>query len=332
MPLTLYYLIVSIPVFNIQIRVKIMSYPHVSVLLEEFLSFYKDRQIRYFVDGTLGAAGHAFALLEAHPEIELFIGIDQDNTALEIAKTRLEKWKDKILLIKGNFEDLKDHLEKKQISFVDGLLFDLGVSSMQFDIPEKGFSFMHDGPLDMRMNGDALLTAEEIVNQWSEQEIGRVFREYGEEKQWRLAARSIVKAREEKPIKTTKELATVLNPLFSWKKKGINPLTLIFQGLRIAVNRELSVLEKMLPQALDCLNKGGRLSVISFHSLEDRIVKNVFRYAADDKESTSGIGGVFLDKKPTVELLTRKPVVPTEEEIQANPRSRSAKLRVVEKL
>lgn len=309
-----------------------MSYPHVSVLLHEFLRFYEDKYIRYFVDGTLGAAGHASALLEAHSEIELFIGIDQDETALKIAKERLKPWKDKVLLVKGNFENLKEHLEKNKIASVDGLLFDLGVSSMQFDIPEKGFSFSHDGPLDMRMNADSLLTAEEIINTWAEQDIARVLRDYGEEKQWRQAARVILKAREEKPIRTTKELAAVLNPIFSWKKKGINPLTLIFQGLRIAVNRELDVLEKMLPQALNCLSPGGRLSVISFHSLEDRIVKNVFRYEADDKESSSGIGGVFIDKKPTVKILTRKPIVPTEEEIASNPRSRSAKLRVVEKL
>ncbi len=309
-----------------------MTFPHISVLLNEILRFYEDRQLRFFVDGTLGAAGHAAAILEAHPEIELFIGIDQDETALAIAKQRLVKWKDKVLLIKSNFEDLSMQLDKHKISTVDGLLFDLGVSSMQFDIPEKGFSFSHDGPLDMRMDAEALLTAEEIINSWSEQDIGRVFRDYGEEKQWRLAARTIVKAREEKPIRTTRELVAVLNPIFSWKKKGINPLTLIFQGLRIAVNRELDVLEKLLPQALERLNPGGRLSVISFHSLEDRIVKNLFRYAADDKVSTSGIGGVFLDKKPTIEQVTRKPIVPTDEEIQVNPRSRSAKLRVAEKL
>lgn len=305
---------------------------HTSVLLREFLRFYEDKSLRYFVDGTLGAGGHAAAVLETHPEIELFIGIDQDDTALRIARERLLPWQQKILLVKGNFEDLKKHLEKKQIRFVDGLLFDLGVSSMQFDIPEKGFSFSQDGPLDMRMNQEALLTADEIVNTWSEQDIGRVLREYGEEKQWRMAARAIVSAREKEPIRTTKQLAAILNPLFSWKKKGINPLTLIFQGLRIAVNRELDVLASMLPQALDCLVKGGRLSVISFHSLEDRIVKNCFRYAADDKENTSGLGGIFLDKEPMIQILTRKPVSPSDEEIQSNPRSRSAKLRVVEKL
>jgi len=308
-----------------------MTHPHISVLLNEILSFYEDRPIRFFVDGTLGAGGHSEAILKAHPEIEKLIGIDQDDLSLATAKKRLEPFGDKVVFIKGNFEDLDKYLKTANIKHVDGMLFDLGVSSMQLDIAEKGFSFSKDGPLDMRMNQDSQLTAAEIINTWSEKEIGRVLREYGEEKYWRKAASAIVLARNEKLIKTTTELADLLRPLFSWKKKGVNPLTLIFQGLRIAVNRELEVLEKMIPKALESLGKGGRLSVITFHSLEDRIVKNLFRFEASDKFDTVGLGGVFKDKVPTIKILTKKPIPPSDDEVKINPRSRSAKLRCVEK-
>lgn len=309
-----------------------MTYPHIPVLLTEILSFFAPLKIRYFVDGTLGAAGHAESILKAHPEIECYIGIDQDDLSFEIARKRLAPWEGKVVFIKGNFEDLKKHLERLKIDKVDGMLFDLGVSSMQLDIAEKGFSFMKDGPLDMRMDQTSELTAEIIVNTWSEKEIGRIIRDYGEEKRWRLAASAIAQARNEKPILTTTALKELLSPLFSWKKKGVNPLTLIFQGLRIAVNRELEVLEKMLPQSLECLEQGGRLGVITFHSLEDRQVKNIFRFAASDKFDTVGLCGVFRDKEPTAKILTKKPVSASLEEVDLNPRSRSAKLRFIEKL
>jgi 16S rRNA (cytosine1402-N4)-methyltransferase len=203
---------------------------------------------------------------------------------------------------------------------------------MQLDQPERGFSFMREGPLDMRMDPNNPINAADIVNTWSEQELGRIFREYGEEKQWRAAARVIVNAREEQSIETTHELANILKPIFFWKKKGINPLTLIFQALRICVNRELEVVEKIIPEAISCLSSGGRLAIISFHSLEDRIVKNAFRYAASDKEDTFGIGGVFINKTPLVKMVTRKPIEASDQEVARNPRSRSAKLRVIEKI
>lgn len=309
-----------------------MTYAHVSVLLNEVLECFADTDLRLFVDGTLGAGGHSEAVLKTHHEIKTLVGIDQDPVALKIASERLSSWKNQTLLLPGNFSEMPSLLASNGIKKVDGILLDLGVSSMQFDMPEKGFSFMQEGPLDMRMDPQGPLTAADIVNTWSEQELGRVFRDYGEEKQWRAAARTIVAARNKSPIKTTKQLADTLRPIFSWKKKGINPLTLIFQGLRICVNRELEVLEKILPEAIDLLSPRGRLAVISFHSLEDRIVKNVFRFAASDKYDTSGIGGVFLDKEPSVTLVTRKPICPTDVEIERNPRSRSAKLRVIEKI
>lgn len=308
-----------------------MTIPHTSVLLNELLEFFKDHHLKYFVDATLGAGGHSEAFLKAHPEIELLIGIDQDPVARKIAAERLAPWKERVQIIPGNFSDLKTHLAKLDISAIDGIIFDLGVSSMQFDLPEKGFSFMRDGPLDMRMDPTKELTAAVIVNTWSEAEIGRIFRDYGEEKRWRAAARTIVTLRKEKPINTTLELADVLRRAIPYTKKGINPATQAFQALRICVNAELDVIEKAMPDAIDFLAKGGLLGVISFHSLEDRIVKNAMRFAASDKFNTDGIGGVFLDKEPIVNLITKKPVAPSDEEIESNPRSRSAKLRIVEK-
>lgn len=313
-----------------------MTIPHFSVLAKEILHHFEGRVLKVFVDGTLGAGGHSQIILEAHPEIETFVGFDQDPTALKIAQERLDIWKNKTKIVKSNFGALAENLKKLSITGVDGILLDLGVSSMQLDQAEKGFSFMRDGPLDMRMDPEAELSAHVVINTWSETDLGRIFRDYGEEKQWRAAARAVVKARSEGPIDTTLQLAKVLQPAVvrkPYKKGGINPLTLVFQGLRICVNDELGVLERVLPQALKALNPGGRLAVITFHSLEDRIVKNVFRDAASDKLDTSGLGGgLFLDKEPEVTILTKKPETATEEELKLNPRSRSAKLRVVEKL
>jgi len=308
--------------------------PHRSVLLEEVLASFEGVCLDVFLDGTLGAGGHAEAILAAHPEIERYIGIDQDQQALSLASQRLEKWKDKLQLSHANFSKFDEVLNALSIFALNGALVDLGVSSMQLDQSERGFSFSKAGPLDMRMNFESALTAEEIVNEWSEAEIGRIIREYGEEKKWRLAARKIVEKRVEGRIVTTTQLADLLKPLFPWNpRKGINPLTLIFQALRIAVNRELAVLDDFMPKMIDRLIPGGRLAVISFHSLEDRIVKEHMRLAASDKWDTSGLGGgLFRDKKPTGTLVFKKPLKPTEEEVQQNPRSRSAKLRVIEKM
>lgn len=311
-----------------------MTIPHSSVLLDEIVHFFHTQSLRRFVDATLGAGGHSEAILKDHPEIELLIGIDQDPTAREIAKKRLADWEQKVKIVQGNFSELASALEGISINSVDGIIFDLGVSSMQFDMPEKGFSFMRDGPLDMRMDPSGTLTAAEIVNTWPEEQLDRIFRDYGEEKRSRAAARAIATARKHKPIATTLDLAEALKIALRPHpfKRGIHPLTLVFQALRIAVNGELDVLKAVLPIAIQRLSKGGRLGVISFHSLEDRIVKNAMQFAASDKVHTSGISGMFLDKEPQVTILTKKPIVPSEEEIEQNPRSRSAKLRVVEKL
>lgn len=309
-----------------------MIQPHIPVLLTQVLQLFSESHLRIFVDGTVGAGGHAAAILEAHPEIQLFIGIDQDPMAIEIAREGLAPWKSKVALIHSNFEEIPSLLKDLHVEAVSGILLDLGVSSMQLDQSEKGFSIMRPGPLDMRMNPKNRLTAADIVNNWSEGELGRIFREYGEERQWRVAARGIVAARAKKQFQTTQELVDALQPLLSFSKKGIHPLTLIFQALRIAVNRELDVLSRVLPRVIDLLEPKGRIGVISFHSLEDRIVKDYFRFAASDKYDTQGIAGVFLDKMPTVKQVTRKPLSADEKEIKQNPRSRSAKLRCVEKI
>lgn len=302
---------------------------HQSVLLYEVLNIFGSLNLEIFVDGTLGAGGHSFEILSRHPELKLLIGVDQDPDALQIAKKRLSAWKEKVVFQKGNFSDLKSYLQNRRIEKVDGILLDLGVSSMQFDRAERGFSLKNDGPLDMRMDPDNSLTAEEIVNTWKETELGKIFREFGEEKRWKPAAKAIVKGR---PVHTTLELVELLSKVLGKPQKGkIHPATRIFQALRLVVNQELEKLQAVIPEAVEYLRPGGRLAVISFHSLEDRIVKKEFRYLADDKESTRGIGGVFISKDPLVNVITRRPIEPAAAEISRNPRSRSAKLRVVEK-
>lgn len=308
-------------------------FPHAPVLLTEVIQAFESLNLQVVVDGTLGAGGHAQALLEQHPEIQYYIGVDQDPDALALAAERLKHWTPKVFFRHGNFAQFDLFLKELNLSSANAILVDLGVSSMQLDQPRRGFSFMKEGPLDMRMNPLEELTAAEIVNTWSEQELGRIFREYGEERQWKIAARTIVRARVSHPFATTQDLKVVLTPVLArFAKKGIHPLTLIFQALRICVNRELEVLESFLPKAIEYLAPEGRLGVISFHSLEDRIVKTHMRLAASDKWETSGLSGLFRNKDPTVKIITKKPIEPNLEEIEKNPRSRSAKFRVVEKL
>lgn len=318
---------------NYTIKGLMSRYPHTSVLINQCLAGFEGLRIQTFVDATLGAGGHAEALLSAHPEIEHLIGIDQDKSALEIARQRLKDFPGvNLSLLHGNFSDLHVLLEKINVPQVDAILVDLGVSSMQIDQPERGFSFMREGPLDMRMNKDQTLTAADIVNTWEEKHLVEIFFKYGEEKESRKAARAICFDREKAPFETTLQLASMLERVLKRSKRDLHPATKIFQALRIAVNRELERLEQFLPQALAALNRGGRLETISFHSLEDRIIKQRFAYYASDKESTSGIGGHFIDKKPQAIIISRRPLIATDEEIALNPRSRSAKLRILEKL
>lgn len=312
---------------------KMSKIAHHPVLVAEIIKLLETSKLGIFVDCTVGAGGHAEAILSAHPEIKMYVAIDQDPTALTLAKERLRKWEGRVMFQKGNFASLETILNQVGISEVDGILIDLGVSSMQLDQAERGFSFQKDGPLDMRMDPTNPLSAALVVNTFSQRELEIIFRDLGEEKYWRPAARAIIQARQLEEIATTAQLVKILQPVIKVKPgKGIHPCTLIFQALRIYVNRELEVIEQVIPQAIRKLAKGGRLGVISFHSLEDRIVKNLFRHAASDKWETQGLAGLFRDKIPEIKLLNRKPICGSPEEIQFNPRSRSAKLRFIEKL
>lgn len=284
---------------------------HFPVLLKEFIEVFKNKQIQIFFDGTLGAAGHAMAILEDHPEINMFIGFDQDKDALDIANENLKHWMNKVKLVHANFRELDKILDDMEIKYCDAMFFDLGVSSMQFDIGKRGFSFRFDAELDMRMDKNNPLTAKEIINSWTESELERIFREYGEERKSKKAARQIIDKRKKKTINTTFELIEVLKPVLGWAQK-INPVTRIFQALRICVNDELNAVKEGLKKAIDRLNEDGLIAVISFHSLEDRIVKHLFK--GDDR----------------LEIITKKPIRPSFEE--KNRRARSAKMRVAKKV
>src|SRR3990167_270638 len=296
--------------------------PHISILIEEMAQVFSSRTFSVFVDGTVGAGGHAKKILEEHPEISRFFGFDQDPEALAIAAKTLEPWKDKVRLVHANFVDFDEVLQEEGIAFVDGFFFDLGVSSMQLDNDYKGFSFLKEGPLDMRMNPLNELSAKEIVNEWSEQELGQIFRDYGEDPRWKAAARIVVEERRKGPIRTTTQLADLLSNALKSKIRGkLHPATLVFQGLRVFVNKELDVLEKVLGKVIQFLAPKGIVGVMSFQSLEDRIVKNIFRDAARSvKEGQKKL-------IPVMELLTKKPIIPSLQEIRRNSRARSAKLR-----
>lgn len=285
---------------------------HIAVLEKEVLEAFKNKNLKIFVDGTVGMGHHANALLEQHKEIEVYIGIDQDEEALKHAKVTLQQYGTKVALLHGNFREISTFVAEK----VDGILLDLGVSSMQLDLPDRGFSFQKDGPLDMRMDRNIRLTAKEMINRFSEKKLQEIFFQL-EVPAPREAARLLVQQRDKEPILTTKQLK---DAMFDWTRRTSrkhNPMTLLFQALRIYVNDELGALEEALQKAFLLLNKDARLVVLSFHSLEDRIVKNFFRDKAKEKKAV---------------VLTKKPVVPTEKEMQINRRSRSAKMRILEKI
>ena len=302
---------------------------HIPVLLEEVLESFKDLKLNIFFDATVGAGGHAKEILKQHPEIKIYIGVDQDKCALKKAEENLKNYGEKVRLVNDNFEHLDIILKKLEISRVDGFLFDLGVSSMQLDVEERGFSIKKIGPLDMRMDISKKLTAEEVVNTYSAKDLEKIFKDYGEEKRAKIIAKAIANRREKKRIATTRELSDVVEKVVR-KKRKIHPATLVFQALRIYVNDELRVLKKALDKAIDRLNTNGRIAVISFHSLEDRIVKYFFK-----KESKKEHVNIYKTQKKRVveklKVLTKKPIKPSLEEIRKNPRARSAKMRVAEK-
>lgn len=309
------------------------EFHHVSVLLQECLDGLNIKPDGIYVDGTLGGAGHSSQIVKRLTTGHL-IGIDRDPVALRAAGERLEPWKDRVTLAHSNFCEMADVLKKLGIPGVDGILLDLGVSSPQLDDGERGFSYMTDAPLDMRMNGEDALTAETVVNTWSQEELKRILYTYGEERYAPQIAGAICRRRQESPIHTTLELVDVIRsamPPAALREKQ-HPAKRSFQAIRIAVNDELGSVERAMEAAIPLLNPGGRLAVITFHSLEDRIVKQAMVEASKGCTCPPSFPVCVCGKKPKVKLITRKPVTASSEELEENPRSRSAKLRVCEKL
>jgi 16S rRNA (cytosine1402-N4)-methyltransferase len=304
---------------------------HLPVLVAETLAWLAPRRGGVFVDATVGLGGHAEALLEASPDVQL-VGIDRDEAALERAAQRLERFGPRVRLVRANFHLLEQTLAGSSVRAVAGVLADLGVSSLQLETAARGFSFRLDGPLDMRM-GMSDVTAADLVNTTAEGELEKIIRDYGEERQARRIARAIVRAREEKPIETTGELkaliARVKGPRAA-REERIDPATRVFQALRIAVNQELAGLARFIEEAVDMLETDGRLVVISYHSLEDRIVKNTLRDLA--RGEVDPVTGRSRSESQLIEVLTKKPVRPSEEEVAFNPRARSARLRAARRL
>ena len=306
-------------------------FKHYSVLLEEAVEGLNIKENGIYVDCTLGGAGHSLEILKKLTTGKLY-AFDQDNVALENAKIKLSDYADKVVFIKSNFENLKEKLAEHNVYEVDGVLYDLGVSSPQLDTPERGFSYNYDTRLDMRMDTEASISAYEIVNEYSYHDLVRIFYRYGEEKFSKQIARNIEKKRELVPIETTFQLVDIIKESIPAAKRrtGGHPAKRVFQAIRIAVNNELSVFENSLEQAIDIVKVGGRISVITFHSLEDRICKQIFNSYAKNKDIPKNLPVLLEESLSKLKLITRKPICPSERELEENNRSRSAKLRIAE--
>lgn len=311
-----------------------MKFEHISVLLNECIEGLNIKSDGIYVDGTLGGAGHASEVCKYLSEKGQFIGIDQDKNALSVSKERLSQVSPKVSIVNSNFESIGSVLDCLDIEKIDGMLIDLGVSSHQLDEPIRGFSYMHDAPLDMRMNQEDTYTAYEVVNHLAEKELFDIIKNYGEERWAKRIAEFIVKKREMTPIHTTYELVDVIKgaiPLAA-RKDGPHPAKRTFQAIRIAVNRELEIIEPTIFQVVERLHSGGRLCIITFHSLEDRIVKHAFKKLEDPCTCSKHFPVCICGQTPKVKIISKKPILPSDEEVERNPRSRSAKLRIIEKL
>lgn len=304
---------------------------HTPVMVEHVLRWLAVRPGGVYVDGTLGGGGHAAAVLSELNGQGRLIGIDRDRAALKRASERLAEWKENVRLVHGNFSDMRRILENEGVSAVDGILLDLGLSSDQLADPARGFSFMGNGPLDMRMDTSNATTAADLVASLGEGELADLLYRYGEEPEARRIARALVEARESRLITTTRQLVEIVERAKRRRARSLHPATQTFQALRIAVNRELEHLEAGLEAGLSLLKPGGRMVVISFHSLEDRLVKQTFAAHAGRWVSLPQGGQVWEGRQPAVRVLTRKPIRATAEEIAQNPRARSARLRAVER-
>ncbi len=310
-----------------------MTFRHVSVLLEETIEGLNIRPDGIYADGTLGGGGHASEVAARLTDGGRLIGIDQDADAIAAATERLKPFGDRVTIVRDNYVNMKHVLADLGIEAVDGICLDLGVSSYQLDTAERGFSYMEDAPLDMRMDRRADRTAADLVNDCTEQELFRIIRDYGEDRFAKNIAKHIVKARERKAIRTTGELADIIRGAIPMKIQvtGGHPAMRTFQALRIALNGELQVLEDSIDEMIGLLKPGGRICIITFHSLEDRIVKNGFRRNESPCTCPPGFPVCVCGKKSRGTVITKKPILPTEEETEENPRSRSAKLRIFER-
>jgi 16S rRNA (cytosine1402-N4)-methyltransferase len=310
-----------------------MEFHHTSVLLNESVEALVTSRDGIYVDCTLGGAGHSTAIAGVLSERGWLIGIDQDPAAIKTAKDRLAGADCRVDIVQSNFRNLRGVLQELGIESIDGILFDLGVSSHQLDTPERGFSYMQDAPLDMRMDPEASLTAEQVVNHYSEQNLTEIITKYGEERWAKRIAQFIVKERAVKPIRTTYELVEVIKKAIpaAARRDGPHPAKRTFQAIRIEVNDELGILRSTFETAIDCLKTGGRICIITFHSLEDRIAKQTLSDAAKACICPKEIPICVCQNKPKIKL-SRKPAAPSDEEVEKNPRARSAKLRVAEKV
>jgi 16S rRNA (cytosine1402-N4)-methyltransferase len=307
-------------------------FDHITVLKQESVDALNIKPDGIYVDCTLGGAGHS-ALILSQLETGHLYAFDQDDKAIENARQVLKEYEGKFTIVRSNFRYIKEELNRLGVDEVDGILFDLGVSSPQLDEADRGFSYQHDSELDMRMDQTSELTAKQIVNEWSFNELMKIISRYGEEKFAKQIARKIEAAREKKEIQTTGELVEIIKDAIPApaRRTGGHPAKRTFQAIRIAVNDELNAFEDALKDSIELLNIGGRIAVITFHSLEDRACKNILKKASTGPELPPGLPVIPEEYKPTLKLITRKPIVPTENELEENRRSRSAKLRIAEK-
>lgn len=310
-----------------------MGFEHISVLLNETIDGLAIKENGIYVDGTLGGGGHAFHVAGKLGTSGRFIGIDQDGDAIKAATERLAPFADKVTIVRSNYEQFNDVLDNLGIDKVDGIMLDLGVSSYQLDTIERGFTYKEDTPLDMRMDTRNNMTAKDILNEYSEQQLFRVIRDYGEDKFAKNIAKHIVKYRENKPLETTGELVEIIKAAIPAKVRAVggHPAKRTFQAIRVELNRELEVLENSIDSMIDRLNPEGRLCIITFNSLEDRIVKVKFRNNENPCECPSHFPVCVCGKKSKGKVISRKPILPTDKEIEENKRSKSAKLRVFER-
>lgn len=308
-----------------------MEFKHKSVLLKETIEYLKIKPDGIYVDGTLGGGGHSYEILKLIEKGKL-IAIDRDMDAISAASEKLKEFNN-VVYVHDNYKNIKDILKKFNIANVDGILLDLGVSSYQLDKAKRGFSYMHDAPLDMRMDRESQLTADYIVNKYTEDDIAKILNDYGEEKWAKRIAKFIVDEREKSPIKTTFQLVDIIKNAIpaSARRKGPHPAKRTFQAIRIEVNDELKGLDNAISDMIDVLKPEGRIAIITFHSLEDRIVKNTYKKLENPCTCPPQMPCI-CGKKPVIKIITKRPITPEKNEIEINPRARSAKLRIAEKL